>query len=623
MPDYGSSRNPGGHQYQSEWNVLWVNGQIPIPYVYQCWLEGQSVEDAQQNLVLKGLHQYSNPKYITSQYILFKQLEHYLHHPIAFKSQQLHRLPDDDLLPLSNSQQTAELSDEQGAYILKHPHLKVMNVMVSMYYDFNDGVMRELFGRKLKGFVSSIQSSSAQGAAGKVMRGRLLLNKSVRKELDEIAIKCSVSVGSIKRLVDNIRRISKKVEELKMPYDRVLSVYYQLPADLVRRYSIITFMYDSRIDSCINKSAKLNVCDYQDLEYIGGLILDNWTLQYDQLEQQQQQQQQKQLQHSQGTSNQNQRIHQQHQQQQQYLGLNSDLASNILDADQYVEDVDPKLVSDIKELKYYYNSKDISEDFRLVVMNSLIASTISDFTSSSNPADGQATLQLSSLVAAQLQQQYQLQSQQQSWNVNSISASGNNYPSVLKQLVKSVVSIGSSLNNSKELKNFLITLFEKILEPCCNAGWSMQDFSITMTSIEDGWISYVQWLKMQQLLQAGGNQKQQLQNVLDHQQQLRMQTQQETIAAPGDIIQPSLFPFHKTASQTSLNSVNNKILEDDVVHKTIESWQRLCRVIRLASMQLYHKVAVVQQQQPHQYQQSQSIPPLHQHLSAMNLQSSQ
>ncbi|KAI3644464.1 hypothetical protein MP228_010628 [Amoeboaphelidium protococcarum] len=620
MPDYGGSRNPGGHQYQSEWNVLWVNGQIPFPYVYQCWLEGQNVEDAQQNLVQKGQHQYSNPKFITSQYILFKQLEHYLHHPIAFKSQQLHHLPGDELLSLSNpQQQTAELCDQQGALILKHPHLKVMNVMVQMYYDFNEGVMRELFGRKLKGFVSSIQSSSGQGAAGKVMRGRLLLNKSVRKELEEIAVKCSVSVGSIKRLVDNIRRISKKVEELKMPYDRVLSVYYQLPADLVRRYSIIAFMYDSRIDSCINKSTKLNVCDYKDLEYIGGLILDNWTLQYDQLEQQQQQQQQKQLQHPQGTGNQNQRIQQQYQQQQQYLGLNSDLASNVLDADQYVEDVDPKLVSDIKELKYYYNSKDISEDFRLVVMNSLIASTISDSTSSSNnPADSQATLQLSSLIAAQLQQQYQLQSQQQSWNVNSISASGNSYPSVLKQLVKSVVSIGSSLNNSKELKNFLVTLFEKILEPCCNAGWSMQDFSITMTSIEDGWISYVQWLKMQQQLQAGGIQEQ---NVQGNQQQLRMQTQQESSAAPGDTIQPSLFPFHKTASQTSLNSVNNKILEDDVVHKTSESWQRLCRVIRLASMQLYPKVAVQQQQQPHQQQQSQSNPLLHQHLSALNLQS--
>jgi hypothetical protein len=55
--------------------------------------------------------------------------------------------------------------------------------------------------------------------------------------------------------------------------------------------------------------------------------------------------------------------------------------------------------------------------------------------------------------------------------------------SSFKLIVRNVLAIGSSLANSKEVRDLFLTILERIVEPCVSFGWNDRDYDIFMTGL--------------------------------------------------------------------------------------------------------------------------------------------
>ncbi|KAL7749874.1 hypothetical protein RI367_004750 [Sorochytrium milnesiophthora] len=151
--------------------------------------------------------------YILSQYRSFELMEHYLHNPRYFST--------------------------QFYFSLKR---EMMQAIVERYYLFDESVMRELLGKKL--------------------------NSRSRKDLDDVADRTGVPLGSCRRQFDNVKRVMKRVEDIAGDVATILHTEFLL------RYACINFINNLRLDT---QKRKLNLFTFADFEYCAAVFMKHWT----------------------------------------------------------------------------------------------------------------------------------------------------------------------------------------------------------------------------------------------------------------------------------------------------------------------------------------------------------
>lgn len=136
----------------------------------------------------------------------------------------------------------------------------VRTMLVQKYYEFDSDVVREFIGKKL--------------------------TASVRKDLDDVSERTSVSLVSCRRQFDNLKRVMKVALGEPDPTDpelfdasrtvyEVIASDFLLPEDLSRSYVHMIFLCHYKID--VHKK-RLHFLTYENLDYLTGLILQQWAL---------------------------------------------------------------------------------------------------------------------------------------------------------------------------------------------------------------------------------------------------------------------------------------------------------------------------------------------------------
>ncbi|KAI9363387.1 acidic fibroblast growth factor binding protein [Zopfochytrium polystomum] len=190
--------------------------------IWHLWLMGLSVEQAvhyvrqkmptpTDSVLLKS--------FVLSQYRNYELLEHHLHRPKHLMSQLLFPLPKE-----------------------------TKQFLIESYYSFDGRVLREVLGKKL--------------------------SSRIRKELDEAREKSGIPVAGCKRMFDNFKRISKRVEDLDGDIVKIIQADFLLPAQLASQYAHIVFINFYRLDTSKKRLASLQFADF---EFIGSVIMQHFT----------------------------------------------------------------------------------------------------------------------------------------------------------------------------------------------------------------------------------------------------------------------------------------------------------------------------------------------------------
>lgn len=123
------------------------------------WLLGLSTRQAESTLLEKGSSEsLISFAAIQTQFRVFETLEPFLHRPKTLHSQLLLPLP-----------------------------VTTRGLLIQSYYSFDERVVREILGRKL--------------------------TSRARKELEDIVSKTRIPIGGCRRMFDNLKRVSKRLED--------------------------------------------------------------------------------------------------------------------------------------------------------------------------------------------------------------------------------------------------------------------------------------------------------------------------------------------------------------------------------------------------------------------------
>ncbi|KAJ8680329.1 hypothetical protein QAD02_016116 [Eretmocerus hayati] len=210
----------------SEVDVFISNYTLVDPDVYQLWVDGYSSSDAVSILQQRGVCQQTNAPVellasdVLDHYRTYSLLEKLLHAP-------------------------TKLACEQLAFQIEP---QTSQMLIEMYYEFNDNVIRELLGKKL--------------------------NSKNRKDMEEVSDKTGVSLKSCRRQYDNVRRIFKTVEELPGNLVANIKQHFLLPEDLAKRYAAVVFIVCLRFE--MNKR-KLQFLTFPDLLHCANSMMASWT----------------------------------------------------------------------------------------------------------------------------------------------------------------------------------------------------------------------------------------------------------------------------------------------------------------------------------------------------------
>ncbi|XP_014235117.1 acidic fibroblast growth factor intracellular-binding protein [Trichogramma pretiosum] len=210
----------------SEVDVFISNYTLVDPEIYQLWVDGYSSSDAVNILQQRGVCQQTNASIellasdVLDHYRTYSLLEKLLHSP-------------------------SKLACEQLAFQIEP---QTSQMLIEMYYEFNDGVVREIIGKKL--------------------------TSKNRKDMDEVAEKTGTSLRSCRRQFDNIKRVFKTVEDLPGSLVTNIKQYFLLPEELAKRYAAVVFIVCLRFE--INKR-KLQYLTFPDLYHCASSIMFSWT----------------------------------------------------------------------------------------------------------------------------------------------------------------------------------------------------------------------------------------------------------------------------------------------------------------------------------------------------------
>lgn len=123
-------------------------------------------------------------------------------------------------------------------------HPKLRQELISSFYRIDERICRELLGKKL--------------------------SHRVRKDLDEISVKTSRSLAFCKRIFDNLKRITKRVEDSEDDMVAVIMNHFLLSHELATQYSTIIFLNHYRFDTL---KRKLQIFGFEDFQYVASIFL--------------------------------------------------------------------------------------------------------------------------------------------------------------------------------------------------------------------------------------------------------------------------------------------------------------------------------------------------------------
>ncbi|XP_033342083.2 acidic fibroblast growth factor intracellular-binding protein [Megalopta genalis] len=210
----------------SEVDVFISNYTLVDPEIYQLWVDGHSSSDAVNILHQRGIcHQTNAPIELVASDILdhyrtYALLEKLLHTP-------------------------TKLASEQIAFQIEP---QTSQMLIEMYYEFDDIVIRELLGKKLS-------------------------SKS-RKDMDEVSEKTGMTLKSCRRQYDNVKRVCKIVEDLPGSLVANIEQHFLLSEDLAKRYAAVVFIACLRFE--MNKR-KLQFLTFPDLYHCANSMMSRWT----------------------------------------------------------------------------------------------------------------------------------------------------------------------------------------------------------------------------------------------------------------------------------------------------------------------------------------------------------
>ncbi|XP_008545391.1 acidic fibroblast growth factor intracellular-binding protein [Microplitis demolitor] len=213
----------------SEVDVFISNYTLVDPEVYQLWVDGYSSTDAVNLLNQRGICQQINASMdliasdILDHYRTYSLLERLIHTPTKLASEQL---------AFQIEPQTSQM-------------------LIEMYYEFDDSVVREILGKKLT-------------------------SKS-RKDLDEVAEKTGITLKSCRRQYDNVKRIFKVVEDLPGSLVTNIKQHFLLPDDLAKRYAAVVFIACLRFEM---SKRKLQFLTFSDFYHCANVMMSSWTYRY-------------------------------------------------------------------------------------------------------------------------------------------------------------------------------------------------------------------------------------------------------------------------------------------------------------------------------------------------------
>ncbi|KYN00273.1 Acidic fibroblast growth factor intracellular-binding protein [Cyphomyrmex costatus] len=138
-----------------------------------------------------------------------------------------------------------KLASEQLAFQIEP---QTSQMLIEMYYEFDDVVIRELLGKKIT-------------------------SKS-RKDMDEVAEKTGITLKSCRRQYDNVKRVFKIVEDLPGSLAVNIKQHFLLSEDLAKRYAAVVFIACLRFE--MNKR-KLQFLTFPDLYHCANSMMSSWT----------------------------------------------------------------------------------------------------------------------------------------------------------------------------------------------------------------------------------------------------------------------------------------------------------------------------------------------------------
>ncbi|XP_057323494.1 acidic fibroblast growth factor intracellular-binding protein isoform X2 [Microplitis mediator] len=213
----------------SEVDVFISNYTLVDPEVYQLWVDGYSSTDAVNLLNQRGICQQIKASMdliasdILDHYRTYSLLERLIHTP-------------------------TKLASEQLAFQIEP---QTSRMLIEMYYEFDDSVVREILGKKLT-------------------------SKS-RKDLDEVAEKTGITLKSCRRQYDNVKRIFKAVEDLPGSLVTNIKQHFLLPDDLAKRYAAVVFIACLRFEM---SKRKLQFLTFSDFHHCANVMMSSWTYRY-------------------------------------------------------------------------------------------------------------------------------------------------------------------------------------------------------------------------------------------------------------------------------------------------------------------------------------------------------
>ncbi|RWS27764.1 growth hormone-inducible transmembrane-like protein, partial [Leptotrombidium deliense] len=140
--------------------------------------------------------------------------------------------------------QTPTLLAEQWTFQITS---KTQRLLVAKYYDFDDGVIREILGKKLSG--------------------------RNRKDLDDVSEKTNVRLKSCRRQFDNIKRVYKIVEDLSGNLVINIQTHFLLPENLAKKYATVVYIANNRFET---SKRKLQYLKFDDFLHCAYEMMSNW-----------------------------------------------------------------------------------------------------------------------------------------------------------------------------------------------------------------------------------------------------------------------------------------------------------------------------------------------------------
>lgn len=270
--------------------------------------------------------------------------------------------------------------------------------LISSFYRIDTRICRELLGKKL--------------------------THRIRKDLDVIAIRTHRSVLLCRRVFDNLKRITKRVEDAEE--DIVLSImnHFLLSNDLASQYAHIIFINHYKFDTTKRKLANLVFSDY---EY-GTFLKKFFSLHFMPL-------------------------YINHNRLMIFIAASVFLRYFPASPESSLDEFDSLIVEDCRLLKIaLFNHKDVLEKLRFALLQHL-----------SRPSLTPSSTASSSISPQVLQEKITI--------------------SAFKLLIRNVLAIGLSLSNSKEVRDIFLVVLERIVDPCISFGWDEQDVDMIMIGL--------------------------------------------------------------------------------------------------------------------------------------------